>query len=90
MIAILLAAQLHFGPTWGPVREIPVFVAGSTEVRLVSTRYNYREHKYIPDLTKSQRAWMKKHGHILVDWRWDLKTKGWVRKHPKRPLQCLT
>ena len=93
MIALLLAAQLHFGPTWGPVRTFPVATSVSegqaAEVRLVSTRWNYETRSYSPAITKAQKAWLKKYGHILEDWRWDLKANKWVRLR-KGALRCLS
>ena len=57
-------------------------------VAIVETRWNYRELAYQPAVSPAIEAWLKKHGHILVDWRWDLKKNGWVRKHAE--TRCLT
>ena len=97
LLSIVLAAQLHFGPTWGPWIEFPAFAGRSItttetevrQVRLVRTRWNYKTQKYEPPIGPKDAEWLKKNGHHLVDWCWDLKTNGWVKKH-KGPPQCLT
>ena len=88
MYALILLSQLHFGPTYSPVFELPVREP-SGEISLLETRWNYRTHGWEPQLTPGQQAWMKKWGHILTDWRWDLGREGWVRRR-SGPLMCLT
>lgn len=89
VLVLALAFQNpQIGQEWSPVFEIPVQSPVTKRVTLLKTQYNYWENRWYPPISPKIQAWYAKHGHLLLDWRWDLSKHTWVRK--RGPQLCLT
>ena len=87
MIPLLVALQLHFGPHFGPMMEYPRFIGKTQEIEIATVRWDYRAQAWDPPQTAQRRAWLLKHSHILIDWRYNIAERIWERRPgPRRGL----